>query len=594
MKKFIDNIERFYTSEMSSWVLRGVFFVYSFLLLGVLNYDILYQLFWKNYFLYNQVFYAQTMFQSGGLLIYIGRFLNQIFCCPIVAACIVSLLLVFLEYLISFLFDKESRFKVLCFVPSFLLLHELTTVAYALYDQLEISYFFAPLVGLFYVLSFYAAHLFLRNKKWCCYLFLIATALLFPWIGFYSLMAGFLIALDEYRKDNRIAMIVQILLCPLELWLTSYCYSERLSHVLWSPLPDTRFVELFVPALLSVVLLFLFPLKNRVKSKMILSSLTSMAMMVGLIVALLLWNTNDSHNTFRKEMRLSRLCDEQDWHKLLKTINNKERITHTMNAYRVIALANTNGLGKDLFNQRMPFKTSPSEYRSEITIFYPDIFLYSSFISVENTAVFEQWVTFGENYKLLKQLAFCAIINGEKELAYRYVNIMKEAPCLRSLANDLEKCIGNNDVLIEKFPYCKNILDNRLSQDVFLSVQYQFAENYKFYHQLDGINVERRLYADLFLGDIKAAVGDAKVASRVVQYFPPCVQEAFVMMYLDTKNSDYMRQIPIDKNVAIRVQSLVNDFYAMKNPDRESVGEKLFARYGDMFSYYYLINYGLK
>ena len=582
MKRFTEVINQI-------WVQRGIFFVFSFALLAFLNYDVLYQLFWKNYFLFNSVFYSQTMGQTAGLLIYCARFLNQLFRWPVIAAFVISALLTGLELLLSYLFDRKNEYRIFCFLPSFLLLHELTTVAYALYSKLEISYFFAPLVGTFVALLLYFAYRKVKAYPWGVYCMMGASLLLSPILGFYSLVAGFLMAVNEFADGRKLLLLGQTILTLIGVTICSkLLYDERWMHALLAPLPDVSFSELLVPVLLSVAGIFLLLCKKHLKKMKNVYAMIAFFVAMALLVG---WNFTDSHATFRKEMCLSRLCDEQDWDGILEKIDERENITHTMNAYRVMALSYKKELPQQLFRQKMPFKESPSDYSSEIAIYYPDLFFHASHLSSALALNFEQWVTFGETYKALKQFALLALMKGENELATRYINIMKGASALRTLASELEPCVGNLQLLFEKFPYCADIMKNQMKQDIFLSPRTDFAKTYLLFTQVDGINVERRLYARLFLGEIDEVIRDVMVARQQIRYFPPCVQEAFVLKCISSKNNDLMRVIPIDRNLAQRVQSFIQTYYQFNAKDVKQAGEKLFESYGDLYSYYYFINF---
>ena len=81
-----NRLGEFFASEAFPWVARGVFFLVVFVILGFVYSDVLNLFFWRNYFLYDENFAIETIRQAGGLVLYLGRFLNQIFQYPVFAA----------------------------------------------------------------------------------------------------------------------------------------------------------------------------------------------------------------------------------------------------------------------------------------------------------------------------------------------------------------------------------------------------------------------------------------------------------------------------------------------------------------------------
>ena len=125
----------FLQADKLTWVLRGLFFVFAFVFLGVYNGDVLYKLHTYSFFLRNDVFAGETINQAGGLLVYVSQYLMQLFRYPLLGALFLSLVLSLVEVLVTKCFNVPERLRFLAFVPSCLIMLSLMSIGYALYDN---------------------------------------------------------------------------------------------------------------------------------------------------------------------------------------------------------------------------------------------------------------------------------------------------------------------------------------------------------------------------------------------------------------------------------------------------------------------------
>jgi len=131
---------------------RITFFLFSFWFLGIYNAELLYKVQAHSLFLCNWVFAGDILNQSAGVLIYLSRFLTQFLYYPLLGALLLSLGLSGIEWGISRLFNIPSRYFLLAFIPSMLILLVQTSIGYALYYKFEASVVFSVVVGALFVL----------------------------------------------------------------------------------------------------------------------------------------------------------------------------------------------------------------------------------------------------------------------------------------------------------------------------------------------------------------------------------------------------------------------------------------------------------
>ena len=79
------------TSEpVYHWIAEGVFFLFSFLFLGMYNGELLYKLQSSSLFLGNSIFAQESINQSAGLLVYASRFLIQLLFHPLLGGALLA------------------------------------------------------------------------------------------------------------------------------------------------------------------------------------------------------------------------------------------------------------------------------------------------------------------------------------------------------------------------------------------------------------------------------------------------------------------------------------------------------------------------
>ena len=193
------------TSEpVYHWNAEGVFFLFSFLFLGMYNGELLYKLQSSSLFLGNSIFAQESINQSAGLLVYASRFLIQLLFHPLLGGALLAAGLVGIERMIYILFAPKGTFAFLSFIPSLLIMLVQTSVGYALYDNFESSSIVSIELGT--ALSLALTLLFLlidkEHRLWGMVANLLIAVLLFFGIGIFALLPVFLFAIGGDRLQS--------------------------------------------------------------------------------------------------------------------------------------------------------------------------------------------------------------------------------------------------------------------------------------------------------------------------------------------------------------------------------------------------------
>ncbi len=588
----------FLSSRQFPWVVRGLFFLICLIVLGVICKDVLYQFFWRNYFIDNSVFAAETIHQSAGWLKYCGRYLNQICYYPWLSAVVIALALTGIQLLIQRLFDKQEKNIALTYLPSVLLLLIFLTIKYSIFAVFEIGFYFAMIVGVLYTFMQYALYQKIvlereepDQKKYLmkAFLFLLVEVLLYPYIGFFSVLPMIMIAIDEWHQQRKWMAGIQVVMFFLLPYICkTFYYTEHYIHVMFAPVSDPYFKELLVVNVLFVLsVCCMVILKYRAKQLPRLGTIIIVLAEVGVLCYGML---NETSRMFREEMKLSRLVDEKDWNTVLKNIPQDKQLTHTQNAFRVIALANTGQLVNHLFDMKMPFLKNPSEISSDMVIYCNDLFFYGSFLTVDLQLNMEQWVSIGENYKVLRHFIELAIMMDDDDLAVRYIDIMRQTLFLKDQADKYKAYLTNKRSFYADYPDYARVKVNIMKEDKILSAHTFFAKNYVKFNYMDGDNIERRLLADLYMKDLDKFVNDFSFVKQRYPKVPQYMQEALILNALLKNNQAYLKIVPIDQQLFYTVKALVEEVMHYDVPKMKEASDRLYKKYKNTYSYYYVFN----
>jgi hypothetical protein len=552
------------TSEpVYHWIAEGVFFLFSFLFLGMYNGELLYKLQSSSLFLGNSIFAQESINQSAGLLVYASRFLIQLLFHPLLGGALLAAGLVGIERMIYILFAPKGTFAFLSFIPSLLIMLVQTSVGYALYDNFESSSIVSIELGT--ALSLALTLLFLlidkEHRLWGMVANLLIAALLFFGIGIFALLPVFLFAIKtrpSNRKEFRIASVAGIALLLLLPFITDkYVYQEKYIMAMLSPISDAYFSNLYhlsLAVLLSILLIAVFKFKD--------TRFSNRIMVINVfMLALLCYGTyhySFRDENYRTELTLQHQAENMEWKSMLNTVRKVKKPTQGIAAYRYIALLNTNQMD-DLFNFPCRYDTIKSPYKMlTIEVYYPDLYFYSSQLNQAMMWNMEFWVNAGRNFGLLKRFAMFSLVKGEMNSARKYINLMKQTMFYSKWAYEHEKYIGHQDLLFHDYPILKLVNAMQIKEDISFGIS-NLPNTYIKYPSMDAANLQRRLMMDLYSKQTDQFMLDIQYLSdtyREKGSMPVCMQEVLALYALN-KGDMTINRFPVRKDVIERVKNFV-------------------------------------
>lgn len=577
-----NRLREFFASDLFPWVARGVFFLVAFILLGFVYDDVLTQYFERSYFLYDSEFAEEKIFRSGGLLVYVSLFLNQLFAYPLVTALFVSFLLVFLQWGFSRWLGKNLF---VTFLPSVLLLFYLLDVRYAIYWGAS-AYLWTPLLGLLFtfgvleLLRFCYDNCEKKSVLWIGEIFI--SALFFPLIGFFSFLPH-IVFLVLKRKWFWLGLLLGLYF--FEVWFVSDFYHEHYLYSVRAPfaLQDGRLFPWFA-IVASLILPFLVFLNYNAKR-----AYWDVFALFCLISSLLVYVSLPANVNFRTDMNLLCLTEKHEWKKVLEKVKRLEELTHVQSSFRIIALANTGRLNSQLFNIPLPYKKHTEDDGSELFVATAYVQLYASMFSVASQMNMEQWTMFGPSNAGLKMFVLLSILTDNDRLARRYIGVMKKSAGLSDEAEKCEGWVNDKASFFQQHPEFMSLKNNQFIENLDVNAKSHLAYLLLSYRKLTDQNMERRLLANLYIRSLDGFLQDFSMV-RPDQYpvWPQYFQEAFILKALATNDLEWLAKLPINKDLIHKVRMLVGVVQRAGDENLTSVARRVYPKYRNMYSFYYL------
>lgn len=581
------------SNTMISWIYRSLFFLFTLLFLGVYNADQLHFMSVNSHLIFNEINLTFILNQTGGLLVLLGRILNQSFVIPIVGALLFGILLILIQFMLEKLCNVKGVFLGLTYIlPAILLLYA-TSAGYALYATLDGDFAFVALLGTLISVSLFALYRYCSKKKWGGEIVGLVVIALVPFIGVYAVLSAAMIFLESIiNKQNRWHLyLLTFVLALLFLLLGGrYIFCESYLTALFSPSIFSYFVILRVLFILIWIVLLLTPFvsyflskkqKQLTKQTLVLQSLTL------IVVMSLVYAFSYKDENFRTEMKLVRLCDDGKWEEMEQVVAETDSLTKPINAYRVISLARQNKLSDNLFKFKFPLKASDGHYLSEEPIYYEDMFFHASLINSHYLFNLEMYMQIKPTNKRLKYMALYALMNGEDLLAERFLRQLKQSIIYHSWAEKHERYLGKQDLFFKENPDLAAIVKKQPMSVDLIRIEASLAEQFLMIGKFPIQTLEYRLLASLYLKQLKRFLGDIKRIK--IPRLPVCMQEALIISVLELgENPAILRAYQVDRNVANQVNSFFYDLKTFCTNKTKEQAMRIMKKYKGTYCYYYM------
>ena len=434
-------------------------------------------LLWKvqemNLFLQTSLFFKEQMVVPAGMLTYIGTWFTQLFYYPWLGVTVLCGWWLLLLFLLKQTFAVPARWASLLLIPVALLLLTDVDLGYWIYFLKLRGHFFLTTIATASVVALLWGFRSLPDQYGLRAIWLLLTCVAgYPLIGIYGLAATLLMGIWSWRLVPRgraaiytVMAILATIAVPLLCY--RYVYHEiNLANIYYAGLPlffiTERYAEYYIPyyllALFMVVMVCLA--KGGKEGKGVKEGKEGKAWMPWGVQAVVLivvtwgvvhfWYKDEN---FRHEVKMQHLIAQTDWEGVVQeAATQQDEPTRAIVMMRNLALTRLGRQGDVMYeypNGSQAYNT-PTPIR-QMLVNGTLIYYQYGMLNYCNRLCTEMGVEFGWRAEHLKYMTRCALLNGEKEVARKYINILKHTMFFDEWATKAEQLL-NDPKLIAQDP----------------------------------------------------------------------------------------------------------------------------------------------
>ena len=453
-----------------SWLPYLVFFLASFIYFGFFgNYIFFYQE-KASLFFFSSDFLIENLHQPGGFLIWVGKFFSTFYYYPLAGALILSafltLIVILVAKIVYILHGHNS--KVISLIIGALLFYLQTDYRFLLFNIVGIL---LQMAFFWFILRYLHA-----LKGWAAVIlapFLIYATGGFAWA--FLLLVTLFFAFDKENK-GWIRLIALWSLGILTFYISKeYLFFQSGKTLLTFPFSDHNTWAQQVLFISVAVIIAILPVISKIKfpvpEKFRISEFTgSLIMTIVLIVVLSIMGIRKFDNKAKQYFHVEDLFYQNKYNEVI-AFNTSNPPTNSLTIFlNNIALCETDKLDDLLFHfiQSPDGKTLFLKWDLAGEVLNRGGYFYYT-IGMINEAhrwAFENMVMKGQSPEGLKMLIKTELINGNYEVASRYINVLKKTLFYTKEAKSFEKLLFN-DSAVNKDKELGEKRQNRVKNDFF-------------------------------------------------------------------------------------------------------------------------------
>ena len=436
---------------------------------------------WKvqemNLFLDTPLFLKQQMVTSGWLLTWLGSYFTEFFYYPLLGVLLLTLWWTALLLVIWRTFRIPVKWTAVLLVPLAAIIIMNVDLGYWVYYLKLRGHFFIAAMGTTVAVAAVWLFRLLPAKYYLRPVFMfVSTAVLYPLIGFYGLLATLLMGVLLWRLEiqsmtHRIigsaVAILSIAFWPLFYYNYVFCQTN-VQNIWWTGLPlfivDKELPNYYIPYYILVASLIFMAFmygrwervqKTEVRGKKSGTSHQKSNIVSWLCIQLALavvagfsihhfWYKD--HN-FHKEFRMQKCIEDLDWEGVLaEEVGDEEEPTRAIVMMRNLALFRLGRQGDEMYRYLDGSKLcdSPVPIRMMQVAGYSMYYNYG-LANYCHRWCLEQGVEFGFRAEYLKYLMRCALVTGDAQEARKYASILKHTRYHKAWAQKYERFIGQTN-----------------------------------------------------------------------------------------------------------------------------------------------------
>lgn len=622
----------------------------------------------RSFFSSDQSFLTQSLLQPDGLICYVSSYLTQLFYNPMAGTLALIAIWIATFFISKKAFEVPSSLAGILAVPAAALIIGIVGVGYWLYYIKQPGYWFVGSVGYLASMVLVLIHrlLYCKNNSSTAFmslriLWIILTAASFFYFGWFSLLALLYIAVNSYflwRKTqgrkvidlitNTAIPVIAAAVTPLiaynvfceirfeEIWT---CGLPRFEQGLSDNTPIELDPKQTTPYIVLAVLPLFLPILSLFKNK--INAVISICVNIAVLVVLGLWINAFEYTdyNFKAECRMYKATMDNDWDKVLSEMAGLPNdATREMVLLKNIALFNKGTIGDQMFKYnnmgRDPYvpdtiairprldadgketKTESGQVLNDTIMLHPHlvqtaaplIYYHHGKTNFSYRWIIENMVEYGPKNGDLQLLAMNSLVNGEMEVAKKYLTLLQSTPNYKEWA-DRYMPITSTPSKIKDFHEFDHICELRDNMGTTLDGDNGLPEMYLISYFANTMNKDNAYLQEMTLvyslvnKDIQLFWPRFFLYAQMhkdVKSMPRHYQEA-AYLYGNLEHSVDISRLPFDKEVITSYQSFQSTSQQLMQTqqrltgkiDEVQVANEMKELYGDTFYWFYFFCRGV-
>ena len=615
--KATDNTQKRRSTNISiALLVTASIIAMGYYFLVVQNSDTLFMAQNKSFFTTDDTFLRECMKRPGGFINWAASFFNQFFYYPALGSTIMVAFWAASLWLSKLAYRVSGSWMAVLSLPLVCILVSMIDTGYWLFYLKHTGYWFCATLGYFFATLMVCLQSYTR--KWVDSVILTAiTALSYPFMGWYSLLALLYTAAmltfrphKKYGKKTRISIISLPIAAAIAIPLVFQPYYPELRpEQIWtsgltffqSDALDSFYPQL--PLIMLAIIPLTFSFLPRTKQAKANKPAITIPLTIAILAASFFWaKESDFQNyNYHAEMRMYCAAEAQDWDKVLEEMSALPGdASREMVLLKNVALLNKGEMGTKMYrynnNGDNPKNGFDTLHVHMVQVGAPLIYYYHGKTNFASRWCIENSVEFGPSFDNIKLQARCALINGEMDLARKYLDILATSTFYKDWANKLLP-ITSNPELIKEYPEFDNVCELWSHMGTTLDGDNGLCEMYLLNYFSNTMNKDSKLLQELTLNYAMVQKDIQLFWPRFFQYahlhagenMPTHYQEAaYLYGHLEPQNVN-INGMPFDKNVVDRYEGFqrLSQSLLAQGMDAKTVGENMKSTYGDTFYWFY-------
>ena len=571
---------------------------------------------WKvqdlNLFLYTPLYFKQQMVVPGGMLTYLGTYFTQYFYHTWMGVLMLCGWWGLLMWIIKRTFNIPAKWASLMLYPIALLLITDVDLGYWVFYLKLRGHFFVATIGTTLAITLVWLYRLIPVRYYLRTLFILIAAIAFyPLLGFYALLAVALMGIISWRLEDwkngqkglaTILAIVCILFVPMIYYRTVY-YQTSFDNMWWTALPlfrtDREHVAYYIPYYLLAAYFVVLSLTYRanrdgdVTKK--LRFVLCQCLQVALIIALT-WHFWYKDANFHRELAMLHCIEQQDWEGALsEAAQQEEEPTRAIVLMKNLSLFRLGRQGDEMYRYKTGSASFNAPFQARLIQVVGRMLYYNyGKLNFCYRWCLEDGVEYGWRVEFYRYLIQCAIINGEKQVAQKYINILKQTKYYADWAQEQEDLMNNWETakedkrfapIIQLMSYRDELASDNAFVETFLLYQFAYSDGgtplYQEQTLLSALQMKQiELFWPHFFNYANLHKGE-----RMPRHY----QEA-AFLYGTLEHKVDISHMPFDKQVIQDYREFMELAQRCKGMTEEQMKPIFYPRFGHTFYYdYYLI-----